>query len=233
MAFTTTDAHKLTATDIITEAMEIIGVLEEGEAPSAAQITSALRSLNNIIKLWSVDTQVFAQNEYELTLVEATATYTLDSGNVGYIPNKIINATLVHNTNSQEIPLNRISQEEFYALTDKTTQGRPTQYYPKRNPVGVATDLTFWPVPSDTTYNVKLWLQYPLRDVTTGSDDVYFTQEWYLALSFALAFILAHKYGVGIQERDRLQISSEHFKDQASSWDTDGDMYLQPQGNHG
>ena len=228
MAFTTTDTHKLTATDIITEAMELVGVLEEGESPSTAQLTTALRSLNNIIKMWSADTQIFAQNEYELTLVASQADYTLDSGNVGYIPWKILNATLVHNTNSTEIPLSQLTQEEWYALTDKTTEARPTQYYQKRNPVGVATDLHLWPVPSDTTYNMKLWIQYPLRDVTSGTDDVYFTQEWYLALSFALAFVLAHKYGISLQERDRIQIASEHFKDQASSWDTDGAVYFQP-----
>ncbi len=228
MAFTTTDTHKLTATDIITESMEILGVLQEGEAPSAAQSTSAIRSLNNIIKMWSADTQIFAQNEYELALVAAQATYTLDSGNVGYIPWKILNATLVHNTNNTEIPLSQLTQEEWYALTDKTTAARPTQYYQKRNPVGVATDLHVWPVPTNTTYNMKLWIQYPLRDISAGSDDVYFTQEWYLALSFALAFVLAHKYGISLQERDRIQIASEHFKDQASSWDTDGSVYFQP-----
>ena len=157
MAFTTTDALKLTGTDIITEAMEIIGVLEEGEAPSSAQSTSGLRSLNNIVKLWSVDTQIFAQNEYELTLVAAQATYVLDSGNVGYIPNQVINAVLVHNTDNSEIPLHRMSQEEYYSLTNKTTAGRPTQYYPKRNPVGVGTDFTIWPVTPDTKYNIKLF----------------------------------------------------------------------------
>jgi len=228
MAFTTTDTHKLTATDIITEAMEILGVLEEGEAPSSAQSTSAIRSLNNVIKMWSADTQIFAQNEYELTLISGTALYVLSSANVGYIPWKILNATLVHNTNSTEIPLSQLTQEEWYALTDKTTAGRPTQYYQKRNPVGVGTDLHLWPVPNNTTYNMKLWIQYPLRDISAGTDDVYFTQEWYLALSFGLAFLLAHKYGVSIEERDRLQITSEHFKDQASSYETDGSVYFQP-----
>jgi hypothetical protein len=63
MAFTTTADLKLTATDIITEALELIGVLAEGESPSAAQTTSSLRTLNNLIKLWSADTQIFAQGE--------------------------------------------------------------------------------------------------------------------------------------------------------------------------
>ena len=94
-------------------------------------------------------------------------------------------------------------------------------------------DLHIWPRPENTDYNMKLWIQYPLRDVTAGSDDVYFAQEWYLALSFALAFILAHKYGISLEERDRIQIASEHFQDQASTWDTDGSIYFQPMGVNG
>jgi len=228
MAFTTTDTFKMSATDVITEALETLGVLEEGEAPSSAQSTSAIRSLNMLIKMWQADTQIYAQDEYELTLVASTSLYELSSSNVGYIPTKILNATLIHNTSSNEIPLSQLTQEEWYSLTDKTTEAKPTQYYQKRNPVGVAMDLHVWPVPPDTTYNMKLWIQYPLRDISTGTDDVFFTQEWYLALSFGLAFILAHKYGMSIEERDRLQITSEHFKDQASSYDTDGSVYFQP-----
>jgi len=233
MAFTTSDDHKLTATDIITEALEICAVLEEGEEPSTNATTTALRSLNNLIKLWSTDNQIFAQDEYTLDLVASTASYQLDSGNVGYIPNKIRNATLVHSTNDTEIPLKPLTQEEWYALTDKTTEGIPTQYFQKRNPVGVATDLYLWPVPSDTTYDLKLWLQYPIRDVDAGTDDLWFTQEWYLALSFELAYILSFKYGVQGAERDRIKIAADDYYDTASSYDTDGSVYFQPESMNG
>lgn len=228
MAFTTSADHKLTATDIITESLEILGVLEEGEAPSAAQTTAGLRSLNNIIKLWSADTQIFAQDEYQLDLVASTGTYVLDTGNVGYIPNKILNAVLINTSTNDEIPISPITQQEYYALTDKTTESRPTQYYFKRNPVGVGLDLYVWPVPSDTTYDIKLWLQYPLRDVDAGTDDVYFTQEWYLPLSFELAYVQAYKYGLPLQERLLLKRTSDDYYDKASSYDVDGSMYLQP-----
>lgn len=232
MAFDTTASHSQTATDIITEALEILGVLAEGEVPSTAQTTSSLRTLNNMIKMWSADTQIFAQNEYTLDLVASTNTYTLGVSNVGFIPNKIANATLINSTSSEEIPIFPLTQEEWYSLTDKTTEGRVTQYYVKRNPVGVDLDLYVWPTPADTTYDVNLWIQYPYRDVADGADDVWFTQEWYLALSYGLAALLSWKYGAPRSERTELSSMADVFRWEASTYDTDGSLYLQPRKEH-
>ena len=233
MAFTTNANHSQTATDIITEAMEIIGILEEGESPSTAATTSALRSLNNIIKMWSVDYIIYAQGEYTLDLAADDADYALGVSNVGYIPQKVLNATLINTSTNDEQPINELTQEEWYALSNKTTGGPPTQFYQKRNAVGVDLDLYVWPVPENTTYDLKLWLQYPLRDVDAGTDDVYFTQEWYLALTFGLAHILGWKYGIQPSERDRLEGLADKYREEASSYDVDGSVFLQPQSKHG
>lgn len=233
MAFTTTAALKLTAGDIITEALELLGILSEGETASTAQNTSCLRTLGNIIKLRSADTQIYAQGEYTLDLVASTGTYSLGVSNVGYIPNKILNATLINTTDDSEIPLSPLTQEEWYALTDKTTESRPTQYYQKRNAVGVDMSLYLWPVPSDTTYDLKLWIQYPYRDVDAITDDVWFTQEWYLALAFELAYTLSFKYGVDMYERSQIKDAMDSYIDIASSYDVDGSVYFQPKSNNG
>jgi len=232
MAFTTSADHGQTAANIITEALEILGALEEGESPSSDQTTSCLRTLNNLIKLWSADTQIFAQDEYQLDLVASTSVYTLDAGNVGYIPNKILNASLLDTTTNEEVPIRQMTQQEYYALTDKPTEARPTQYYQKRNPVGVAMDLYLWPTPPDTTYDLKLWLQYPFRDVDADTDDVWFTQEWFLPLSWQLAYLLSPKYGIPYQDRAMMEASADRFREEASSYDTDGSAYFQPASKH-
>ena len=233
MAFNATADYIQTATDVITEALEILGVLEEGEAPSTAQTTSSLRTLNNLIKLWTADTQIFAQAEYQLNLTASTASYPLGIGNVGFIPVKVLNATLIDTTTNQEIPLHSLTQEEWYALTDKTTEARPTNYYFKRNVVGVSSDFDVWPVPPDTQHDIKLWLQYPIRDVDAGTDDLWFTQEWYLALSYGLAYLLAPKYGTHPSERARLKEDMREFRWEASTFDVDGSAYFQPKEEHG
>lgn len=229
MTFSSTADHIQSGTDLITESLEMIGVLSEGESPSADQSTSALRTLNNLIKLWSADTQIYAQGEYTLDLVASTASYDLGVSNVGYIPQKVINATLINSSTDYERTLTRLTQEEWYALGDRTTESTPTQYFFKRNAVGVDSTLYVWPVPEDTTYDINLWLQYPIRDVDTASDDVYFTAEWYLALSFELASILGRKYGVSLQECREFHTLAEEYRWEASTYDTDGSVYFQPE----
>jgi hypothetical protein len=50
----------LTRDDIITEALELLGVLPEGATPTADQLTSSARTLNQMIKAWqSKGTQLF------------------------------------------------------------------------------------------------------------------------------------------------------------------------------
>jgi hypothetical protein len=134
---------------------------------------------------------------------------------------------------ADEIPVSPLTQDEWYALTVKSTTARVTQYFFKRNAEGVNADLYVWPTPSDTTYDMKLWLQYPLRDVTVGTDDVYFTQEWYLPLSFELASLLGTKHGIHPQELSRLHSLAEEYRWYASTYDTDGSVYFQPRRQHG
>ena len=233
MAFSSSSDLKLTAGDIITEALELIGVLAEGESASNAMNTSALRTLNNIIKTWSADTQIFAQAEYQLDLVADTASYSLGAANVGYIPHRVIRATLINTTDNNEIPIRELTTNEYYSLTDKTAGSRPTQFWQKRNVVGVDHEIVFWPVPDDTTYDAKLWLQYVYQDVDATTDDVWFTQEWYLALTFQLAYLLSHKYGLPSRDRAMLREDAMEFYLTASSFDTEGSMYLQPESKNG
>jgi hypothetical protein len=50
-----------TRDDIITEALEQLGVLGEGESPSANQLTSSSRTLNMMLKSWqATETNLFA-----------------------------------------------------------------------------------------------------------------------------------------------------------------------------
>jgi hypothetical protein len=233
MAFSTTSDHIQTGTNIITEAFELLGVLQAGGTIHDDDKTSALRTLNNLLKAWAADTQIFAQSEYELTLVADDGQYTLDTGNVGYIPNKVLNATIIHNTNSQEIPLTEITQQEWYALTDKTTKGTVTQWYQKPGPVGVGIELYLWPRPANTDWNAKLWLQFNARDVDLIGDDVWIPQEWFLALSYGLAYYISPKWGIGVQERAQIKATMDELKLDAESYNTDGSVYFQPMKQNG
>ena len=227
MAFTTSGDYSATATLIITEALELIGVLQDGESPSANQSASALRSLNYLIKTWSANTHIWAQGEYTLDLVASTGAYTLSVSNVGYTPQAVVSATRI-DSSSEEVSLMPLSQEEWYAIGNKTTTGTPVNYYAQRLPEPTGMVLNIWPIPSDTAYDLNLWLQYPIRDVDAGTDDMWFTQEWYLALSYGLAYLLSFKYGAENQERLMLKEAMDEFRWEAESFQTDGSVKFQP-----
>ena len=66
--------------DIITEALEILGVLAEGTSPSAAQLTSCARTLNYMIKAWQADgINLFAVQQVYLFLIKNQSAYSLIS----------------------------------------------------------------------------------------------------------------------------------------------------------
>ena len=69
-----------TATDIITEAMEQLGVLSEGQSPSANALTANNRTLNYLVKAWQASgLNLFALKKSYLFLTEDTSEFTLSS----------------------------------------------------------------------------------------------------------------------------------------------------------
>ena len=64
--------------DIITEALEILGVLGEGVSPNADQLTSAGRTLNYMVKTWQADgINLFAVQQVYLFLIKNQSSYSL------------------------------------------------------------------------------------------------------------------------------------------------------------
>lgn len=78
----TSGSINLTASrdDIITEALELLGVLPEGESPNANQLTASARTLNYMIKSWQADgLNLFAVQKVYLFTNKDQSTYTLNS----------------------------------------------------------------------------------------------------------------------------------------------------------
>ena len=64
--------------DIITEALELLGVLAEGDSPTAAQLTSCARTLNYMVKTWQADgINLFAVQQAYLFLIKNQSVYSL------------------------------------------------------------------------------------------------------------------------------------------------------------
>ena len=81
--------------DIITEALELLGVLAEGEEPNAAQITSTNRTLNALIKHWQAkQINLFAIQEQYLFPAKEQTEYGLSSSSDDHITANYYGGTL-------------------------------------------------------------------------------------------------------------------------------------------
>ena len=70
----------VTANDIVNEALELIGVLGEGEVNNADQSASAMRTLNMMVKTWQADgLNLFAVQRNFLFLEKDRAEYPLSA----------------------------------------------------------------------------------------------------------------------------------------------------------
>lgn len=300
----TSGSIDLTATgqDIIDEAYELVGVIEEGGSPTSNQTASAKRTLNYMMKAWQGEgTNLWAIQKLTLFLEKDKHKYTLSSSgdhvtasfvsteiataassgdttievdsitgisngdNIGVElddgtmqwttvsgspsgstitlsasltddvnvdaavyayttkanrPMKILTATNTSFDDTDTSDLDIITLDEYAELSVKDTDGYVTSLY--YDPQLSAGYLYIWPETDSVRNRLSLWAQRTIEDIDTAStDDVDFPQEWYTALSYNLAAMIAPKYGLTRAEKDELWNVATYFKDLAEGYDRD------------
>ena len=106
--------------DIIKRALRLLGVLAQGEEPTADQTTEAALALNGLVKAWAADGMpLWAIKERTVTLVADQASYTLDTPK----PLKVLQAWNRNTTSSVDIPMRVVTKQEYNLLGNKETNG--------------------------------------------------------------------------------------------------------------
>ena len=100
MAVSNDISFTVTRDEIITEALEQLGVLGEGDAPNSEQLTSSSRTLNMMTKAWQADgLNLFAVQTLYLFMQEGVESFTLDANTsnkftASFVETTIMNAAL-------------------------------------------------------------------------------------------------------------------------------------------
>jgi len=95
MATSGVSAYASSTLEIITEALELLGVIGEGESPTTAQITSMKRTLNNLCKAWQADgLNIFAVQPLYLFPDGTSMEYDLYLGSSSYFTSSYVVDTL-------------------------------------------------------------------------------------------------------------------------------------------
>lgn len=177
-----------TVLDIITDALLDLEVGAMGIAVPAEQSAHAVRTLNRLMKSWQLmdDTPSFLKASQTLTLTTA-ASYSL----LPERPVRILSARFKRS--GIEIPMIRLTRQEYDELPQKTVTGMPTQFYYDRQ----KEDALFyvWPVLSVAAgETVELTYEREFEDVVIG-DNIDLPSEWYDVAVKQLAARLVSAYG--------------------------------------
>lgn len=181
-----------TILDTINGHLRLLEELGAGETASAEDAADALYSLNSMLSSWSIEGDlVFTETTDTKTLVAGTGSYTIGTG--GTInttrPARLKYVTVDYAGDSE---LLEMTQEQYIAIPDKTTQGVPTSYYYDGNyPLG---NLYLYPVP-DAAYTMKLYSEKPISEYSAVTDTLVAPEGWERAFRYNLAVERAPEYG--------------------------------------
>lgn len=194
----------MTATDLITAALQRLLVIERGSVPNADDLAIGLDRLNTMIESWQTERMTtFTQTRYTWSLTPNKATYTVGTGADIDIPRpllpqditlKVMDMTLA---NPVEMNMNNLTDDAWAQVPIKTLTGPyPTAWFynPSYDANGWAS-LTLWLIPTKSELTGVLYYREPISTVSLYSD-IYMPPGYYRALRDNLALELAPDYSL-------------------------------------
>jgi len=144
----------LDVAEIIEEAYERCGL----EVRTGYDTKTARRSMNLMFADWANrGLNLWTVKQGTQPLTQGTATYTLSSDYTD-----ILEVSLRRSGTDYE--LSRMSRGEYLGLPNKTTEGRPSQYYYNRQSTP---EITLWAVPDNSTDTLVYYYVKRIEDVDT------------------------------------------------------------------
>lgn len=161
-------------------------------------ITSIMQSINFAIReLEMADLSSFARQDNESTTV-STATLTPADGTIDILRMSVVDSSV-------DIPLSRMSRDDYFNMANKTQTGQPSMWwvnYESLSPV-----VTFWPVP-DTSYQVKYDRLRYTQSVTGLAETLDLQAFWIDAMAYGAAMRTAEKFNV-----ERVGLMKDRFRE--------------------
>jgi len=211
MATSGTTAFNMDFTEIAEEAWERAG----REMRSGYDLRTARRSMNLMtiewqnrgINLWTID-------EGTVSLVSGTAQYTLPTDTVDLLEQVIRTGS---GSTQQDLTINRISVSTYASIPNKTTTGRPIQFWIER--LVDAPRINVWPVPDSNDYTFKYWRMRRIEDAGAGVQTADMPFRFLPCLVAGLAYHIAMKVPELADRIPMLKAMYEEEFDRAASED--------------
>ena len=142
----------LDVAEIIEEAYERCGL----EVRTGYDARTARRSLNLMFADWANrGLNLWTVQQATQALTAGTATYTFTSDYADLLE-------VVVRRSSTDFELSKMSRSEYLTVPNKSTQGRPSQYYYNRQ---ISPQITLWPTPENSTDTLVYYYVQRIQDV--------------------------------------------------------------------
>lgn len=175
-----TRVFNIDVAEAIEEAYERIGT----ELRSGYDARTARRSLNLMFAEWANrGLNLWTVTETVLPLVQGTSSYTLNEDVIDVLD-------MALRRDGTDYELNRISRSDYLDFPDKTSQGRPSQFYFNRQ---VAPVITLWQTPENSTDQLVYYYVRRIEDVNTLANTTGIPFRFYPCMVAGLAYYLAIK----------------------------------------
>lgn len=171
--------------DLIEDAASLAGT----ELRTGYDLRMARFALNLLLQGWANrGFNLWTVTNDTISLTNGTASYNLPTDTVDVIDVAVRTGT---GTSQSDITIRRIGVQQYLGIPNKTTPGRPVQYYVSR-PIGTPT-ITVWPVPDlDSTYTLNFYYMRRMEDAGTTASLTFDTPVRFIpALVAGLAYQIA------------------------------------------
>ena len=199
--------------EIIEEAYERIGM----QGVSGNQLRLARRSLNIMFQEWgNRGLHYWEVANNSITLVDGQAVYTMfrstddgdSSATAVYGVDDVLEASY-RNASSVDTPLTKISRSTYQALSNKSSEGQPTQYFVQRFIDKVTVTLYLTPGSSEAGNFINYYYVKRIQDVGgyTNATDVPY--RFIPCMASGLSFYLSQKFKPEITQQMKLFYEDE------------------------
>lgn len=214
-----TAAFSLDVDEALQEAIDRVG----GEMTAGYDIRAARRSMNIMFRDWeNRGIRLWTLEEVSQALTQGTASYTLGADTID-----ILDAYL--RRDSQDTVLERLGRSRYSQISDKSQQGRPSQFYLDRQ--RGAPVLYLYHTPENSTDTVRYWRMRRIEDVTGQGETFDMPSRFFPPLVSGLAYYMSNKDGMKAVPQRREELRAEYERDIKRAMDADRErtsLFIRP-----
>ena len=210
---TTTFDKTFAIDEIIEEAYERIGL----QSVSGNQLRQARRSLNIMFQEWgNRGLHYWEVANNSITLVDGQATYTMyratgdgtSDATAVYGVDDVLEA-VYRNASSVDTPLTKINRSTYQGLSNKTSEGTPSQYFVQRFIDKVTITLYLTPGSSEAGKTINYYYVKRIQDVGAYTNATDVPYRFVPCMALGLAYYLSQKFKPELTQQMKLLYEDE------------------------